>query len=86
VTFPNTGPGDVGDNHFSLANDRLPIEWIRDGVNAVGYAGLTLVLIGVTLALLILGNTLGRLIGVFLLALLMLGAARWVYRRRTSAS
>ena len=56
--------------------DRTPIEWVRDGADAVSGVYLTVVMVFVTLALLITGNTLARVIGVFFLLVLLVLAAR----------
>ena len=63
--------------------DRPLIEKVADAVTAFNKIELTVVGIAVTLALLIMGNTLARLIGLsFLLVLLVLGARRIRSRER----
>lgn len=62
--------------------DRTPIELLADAVDRFGAVSLFLVTLAITLALLIMGNTLARLIGDALLVACFIGVAR---RRRRLA-
>lgn len=65
--------------------DRTPIEWIRDGADAVSGVYFAVVMVFITLALLIAGNTLARVIGAFFLVVLLALAGRRVQGRRRDA-
>jgi hypothetical protein len=56
--------------------DRTPIEWVIDAVSTVEGVYITVIAVFVTLAFLITGNTLARLIGGFFAVVLLVLAAR----------
>ena len=61
--------------------DRTPVEWVRDALGAINGVWVTGVVVFVTLAFLITGNTLARLIGGFFAVVLLVLAARRVRSR-----
>jgi hypothetical protein len=61
--------------------DRTPTEWVIDAVGTVEGVYVTIAVVFVTLAFLITGNTLARLIGGFFALVLLVLAARRVRSR-----
>jgi hypothetical protein len=65
-----------------VEDERPLIEKIADALDTVNAVELTVVGVLITAALLIMGNTLARLIGLFFLVLLALGARRFTFWQR----
>jgi uncharacterized membrane protein len=65
-----------------VEDERPLIEKIADALDTVNAVELTVVGVLITAALLIMGNTLARLIGLFFLVLLALGARRFRFWQR----
>jgi hypothetical protein len=66
-----------------MSDDRSQLERFRDAHTAAGATILLLTLLGVSIALLVMGNTLGRAIGIVILALSLFVATRAVRERRS---
>jgi hypothetical protein len=67
-----------------MDEERGPVEVVRDVVGGTGDLFEFLFVFGIGVALVVMGNTLARLIGLASFAISVFIAARWVRRRRAA--